>query len=165
MLKHPVPLPHLSIPGALTLARELLAAAEPIEKRPAFLAAALMRLDDAVRELRGAMQYKSQLVQSRPSRQQRARAEVESQFALDAVKGAIRSYALRVSVIVDESLPETVDLARHLIAPLVEWERRDARVFRLPLPEPGEGAEAPAAMDHGHTGGGSRGRRRVAAAA
>ena len=133
-MSHPVPLPRLSVHGALTLGSNLIAAAEPIEERPAFLASSLLRLDESVRELRGAVQYRSQLQISRPTRQQRARAEVEVHCALDGVKAGVRSYALRVAVMVDDCAPETVSLARTLIAPLVEWERRDAQLLRIAPP-------------------------------
>lgn len=123
--------PHLTVHGAITLGTHLLAAAEPIEERPAFLAAALMHIDDVVRELRGAVQYRSQLDTCRPSQQQRSRAEVEVSCALDAVKGAIRSYAVRVAVVVDDAVPETVSLAHTLIQPLVDWEQRDAQLTAL----------------------------------
>ena len=123
-LPHPVLLPPLSIHGALTLGTSLLSCAEPVERRPIFLVAPLLRLDESLRELRGAIQYRSQLQLQSPSRQQRARADVDAHVALDAVLSAMRSYVLRVSIIVDDTLPETVALAQMLLMPLVDWEMR-----------------------------------------
>ena len=80
---YPVPLPPLSLHGALALGAAIVHAAEPLEDRPAFLTVPLLRLDESVRELRGAIQYRGQLRLAHPSRQQNARADELCNQVLD----------------------------------------------------------------------------------
>ena len=129
---YPVPLPPLSLHGALSLGGSMLRAAEPIEDRPGFLIGPLLRLDEAVRELRGAMQVRGQLRLAHPSRQQYARADVEAQSALDNLLAALRSYLLRVAILAEDDLPETAAMARVLVAPMLADEV--AQVMELPQP-------------------------------
>lgn len=117
-----VTLPLLSVHGALTLGKQLIAVAEPLEDHPRFLQEPLSRLDGNLRGLRGAVQYRIQLQTAHPTRQQKLRADVSVHQALDEVLSAMRSYVLRVAVIADEEEAETTELARTLIAPVVAWE-------------------------------------------
>jgi len=119
-----VSLPPLSVQGALTLGNQLLAVAEPIEDQPAFISEALYRLDDAVRALRGAVQYRRQLDLAYASRQQRLRAEVNVAGAHHVALSALRSHVLRVADIVDEQEPSTLPRAQALLEPVVAWELR-----------------------------------------
>lgn len=132
MFHRPMPMLNLSVPGAIALATDLMAAAEPIEARPAFLQAALGQIDAAIRELRGTAQYRSQLRLSRASRQQLARADVEAQLALDTLRATLRSYVVRLAVIAEDSQPETVVLARQLVAPLVIWQHHQEQPTAAP---------------------------------
>lgn len=132
MLHRTMPMLQLSVQGAITLASDLLAAAEPIEERPSFLGPSLAQLDAAIREMRGVAQYRSQVRKSRPSRQQHARADVQAQLALDGLRAAIRSYVVRLAVIAEDSDPATVTLARQLVSPLVVWQHHDERPACVP---------------------------------
>jgi hypothetical protein len=123
-LERKVTLPLLSVHGALTLGKQLLAAAEPLESHPSFLAIALLRLDDALRTLRGLVQYRNQLLGQRPSRQQKLRADVNVHAAVDETLAAMRAYLTRVAAIADENEPETTELSRALFAPAAAWETR-----------------------------------------